>query len=310
MIKPKPMRAIEARQIPILDYLEREGIKPAHVRQGGNVLWYSSPLRAGDSDPSFKVDTQKNLWFDHGIDRGGNVLDLVCELRNITVRDALRLLEEKELYRGVYLPGSNPALFPGKNERQLASEKEKRNEGTAKNSGAFEVLKVGEVRHPALIEYLQSREINLEIARQYLKEVHFKPVGQAKQFFALGWPCGRGYDVRNKLFKGFVGTGKTISTVNLQEGNGIYIFEGWMDFLSFLAHHDSTDYKGTSLILHSTALRKRAIELIKTNKTKRITLFLDNDDAGRDTAEFFKSELPDLKVFDRAIQYGDRKSVV
>ena len=82
-----------------------------------------------------------------------------------------------------------------------------------------------------------------------------------------------------------------------------------MDFLSFLSHHDSTDYKGTSLILHSTALRKRAIELIKDNKTKRITLFLDNDEAGRDTAEFFKNELPDLKVFDRAIQYGAFKDL-
>ncbi len=119
------MRAIEARQIPINDYLEREGIKPAHVRQGGNVLWYSSPLRAGDSDPSFKVDTQKNLWFDHGMSRGGNVIDLVCELRNMTVRDALRLLEETGLYRGVVVPGSNPALFSGQNKRQFAGEKKK-----------------------------------------------------------------------------------------------------------------------------------------------------------------------------------------
>ena len=274
------------------------------------MLWYSSPLRAGDSDPSFKVDTQKNLWFDHGMARGGNVIDLVCELRNMTVRDALRLLEETGLYRGVHLPGSNPALFPAKNERQFAGEKEKNSgERQAENTRAFEVLKVGDIKHPALIEYLQSRSIDLDIARQYLKEVYFKPADQLRQFFALGWPCGKGYDVRNKLFKGFVGTGKDISTVNLQEGNGIYIFEGWMDFLSFLSHHDSTDYKGTSLILHSTALRKRAIELIKTNKTKRITLFLDNDEAGRDTAEFFKSELPDLKVFDRAIQYGAFKDL-
>ncbi len=88
------MRAIEARQIPIPQYLESEGIKPAHVRQGGNVLWYSSPLRAGDSNPSFKVDTQKNLWFDNGMARGGNVIDLVCEPSNMTVRDALQLLEQ------------------------------------------------------------------------------------------------------------------------------------------------------------------------------------------------------------------------
>ena len=80
-------------------------------------------------------------------------------------------------------------------------------------------------------------------------------------------------------------------------------------FLSFLSYHNSTDYKGTSLILHSTALRKRAVEFIKAYKTERITLLLDNDKARRDTAEFFTSELNELKIFDRDIQYGAFKDL-
>ena len=183
------MRAIEARKIPITEYLAQEGIQPMRSRRDGGELWYSSPLREGDSDPSFKVDTTKNLWFDFGLAKGGNVIDLVCALRNTTVSDALRLLEETGLYRGVHLPGENPTLFNEKTEMtpNLACAGEKENWLSQKSVGAskFEIVKVIDLKHPALIEYLQSRHIRLELARQYLKEVHFRPNGQNKSFFAL-----------------------------------------------------------------------------------------------------------------------------
>ena len=86
------MRASQARTISIDRYLECQGIKPDRVRQAGRELWYQSPIRSGDNDPSFKVDTVKNLWFDHGIAKGGNVIDLVCELQNVTVKEALAIL--------------------------------------------------------------------------------------------------------------------------------------------------------------------------------------------------------------------------
>jgi len=63
------MRAKEAKKISISEYLQREGYKPLKARLSGRELWFSSPLRAGDSNPSFKVDTQFNLWFDHGLAR-------------------------------------------------------------------------------------------------------------------------------------------------------------------------------------------------------------------------------------------------
>ena len=296
------MRAIEARKIPISEYLTQEGIQPMRSRRDGGELWYSSPLREGDSDPSFKVDTTKNLWFDFGLAKGGNVIDLVCTLRNTTVSDALRLLEETGLYRGSFLLGNNPVLFQAKTRLQTAGQKEK-------EVGKFEIKKVIDLTHPALIEYLQARHIDLDLARQYLREVHFKPVGSFKSFFALGWKCGDGYDVRNRHFKGFVGIGKDISTINLREGEAIYIFEGWMDFLSYLTLHDLKNFKNAGLILHSTALRKRAVELIKDNRIKRANLFLDNDQAGLDAVEYFKNALPDIQIFDRSHLYKPAKDL-
>jgi len=65
------MNIAQAKCIPITRYLERRGLQPAKTRQGRRELWYHASIRDGDENPSFKVDTTKNLWFDHGAARGG-----------------------------------------------------------------------------------------------------------------------------------------------------------------------------------------------------------------------------------------------
>ncbi len=92
------MNIAQAKSIPLEQYLECQGHRPEHARQGGRELWYRSPIRAGDDTPSFKVDTQKNIWFDHGVATGGTIIDLVTELCACNVRDALRHLEGTGLY--------------------------------------------------------------------------------------------------------------------------------------------------------------------------------------------------------------------
>ena len=56
------MNIQEAKQIRIADYLQKLGYTP--VKQQGNSLWYKSPLRE-EIDASFKVNTDRNLWFDY-----------------------------------------------------------------------------------------------------------------------------------------------------------------------------------------------------------------------------------------------------
>ena len=55
---------------------ERNGIHP--TKQKGNALWHSAPYRT-ERTPSFKVDTNKNVWFDFGIGKGGDIFDLAGE---------------------------------------------------------------------------------------------------------------------------------------------------------------------------------------------------------------------------------------
>ena len=65
---------------------------------------YRSPLRA-DSNASFSVSLDKNLWYDFGTSQGGNVIDLAILLNgNCSVRAALLWLEDQNRAIGTESP--------------------------------------------------------------------------------------------------------------------------------------------------------------------------------------------------------------
>ena len=66
----------QMRAIPIADFLSAMGIQPQ--KQKGGILWYNAPYRT-ERTPSFKVDTNKNVWFDFGVGKGGDIFDLAGE---------------------------------------------------------------------------------------------------------------------------------------------------------------------------------------------------------------------------------------
>lgn len=286
------MRADQARHIPIPDYLERCGIKPARVTRQGRELWYSSPIRDGDSDPSFKVDTLKNLWFDHGIARGGNVIDLVVEMRRVTVKEALAIL-------GSGYAGSIPAREPLP--KIVAGEKE--------NETSLELINERDIEHSALVQYLDARCIGMAVARRWLRELRYRRHGDTKQFFALGFKCGGGYDARSPVFKGFVGKGKTISTINFADKGTVAVFEGVYDYLSWLAMRELVEPDCGVVILHSISLRERAMRAINEHGFGRVLLYLDHDRGGRETTDYFQRELGHRNVVDRASTYQDFKDL-
>ena len=295
----QPMRADQARQIPIVIYLERAGITPAKVTRGGRELWYSSPLREGDKTPSFKVDTDKNLWFDHGMARGGNVIDLVIEMRRVTVKEALAILESG--FAGT-VPAATRSLL--QNGGAPAGEKEKE-----LTDRSFTVVNTREVEHPALIQYLDARCISKAISSRYLKEVRFKPAATLKQYFAIGFPSGQGFDARSPVFKGFIGKGKDITTINFADKGTVAVFEGPFDFLSWLCLRDLVEPDCGVIILHSAALRRRGLTAITDHGFGRVALYMDRDAAGRDATAFLQRELGNRNVVDRSALYDGFKDL-
>lgn len=320
-----PMRAKEAREISISEYLGYAGIKPAKQRLSGRELWYSSPIRNGDSHPSFKVDTVKNLWFDFGLKRGGNVVDLVCELTNSTVAQALAILEKSGANRSPVYPRSKPSSLPAQNSKPLALQAalfssddpllssteslpkttidEQTRFAGEKEKSAFEILGVSSIKNRALIAYLKARNIDLNIAHTYLKEVHFKPMGKAKAYFALGFPSGDGFEVRSKVFKGFVGTHKDLATLNLANNKSLSIFEGFMDFLAFLSYYKLKNFQNSVIILNSINLRDHALKIVDQFQFSKVYLFLDNDKAGNETKQFFLENIKNTPVSDKSVLY-------
>lgn len=62
--------------MPLADFLARLGHEP--VRRSGNELWYIAPYR-GERTPSFRVNVAKQLWYDFGLGKGGDIFTLAGE---------------------------------------------------------------------------------------------------------------------------------------------------------------------------------------------------------------------------------------
>lgn len=259
-----------AKQIPISDYLHSLGYSP--IKQQGNSLWYKSPFRE-EKEPSFKVNTDLNLWFDFGLGRGGNILSLAKELCST---DSLPYLLEKIASQS---PHIRPVDFSFRHQRSEPS---------------FQHLEVRELSHPALLRYLQGREINVALAKIECKELHFTNNGNP--FFAIGFPnIDGGYEVRNSFFKGCIAP-KSITHIR-QQGepkDTCFVFEGFMDYLSFLTIRvekspnmpclDGQDY----LILNSTSKVNKAIDAL--GGYEHIHCMLDNDGAGWKATNAIRNE--------------------
>ena len=69
----------EIKQVPIVDFLYILGIEPVKHKASG--LWYHAPYR-NDRNPSLRVSTDKNVWYDYGITRCGDIFNLAGEFIN------------------------------------------------------------------------------------------------------------------------------------------------------------------------------------------------------------------------------------
>lgn len=262
------MNIKEIKQIKLQDFLASMGCKP--VKQYGVNLMYLSPLRT-EKHASFKVNTEINQWYDFGIGRGGNIIDLAELLYNSS--DVSYLIRQIERNTPSSVSVSLPTAKPI----------------TPQNS--FEHLQVLPLIHPALIKYLEERCIDVETARTVCKELHFDTRG--KHYFGIGFPnIAGGYEIRNPFFKGCIAP-KGISHFYAEEPKKVcFVFEGFMDLLSFmtLRRKENDGLKRQDyLVLNSvTNIHKAAKRLSRYDS---VQCFLDNDEAGRNAYLQLSKEL-------------------
>lgn len=71
------MNMFDYKNIHITDFLAENGYQPT-AKKGVN-WWYLSPLH-NERTASFKVDVNKNVWYDFGLSKGGNIITLASLL--------------------------------------------------------------------------------------------------------------------------------------------------------------------------------------------------------------------------------------
>ena len=257
------MNIQEIKTIKLQDFLASLGYSP--TKQQGDNLWYLSPFRQ-ENHASFKVNTERNQWYDFGIGKGGNIIDL-AEL----------LYKSTDVSYLIHKIASDTPHCTSISSAAFADVKA----GLRPNS--FENLQLLPLAHPALIRYLDDRCIDMEVATSVCKELHYD--FNDKHYFGIGFPnIAGGYELRNPFFKGCIAP-KDISHFYADEPKkACFLFEGFMDFLSFLTLKRIENLQCTGLrqqdylILNSVTNIHKAIERLSCYDC--VQCFLDNDDAG------------------------------
>lgn len=270
------------RTIPLADFLARLGHEP--VRRSGNELWYLAPYR-GERTPSFRVNVAKQLWYDFGLGKGGDIFTLAGEfLQSDDFMAQARFIAEAV---DMTVAGwEKPTYLPKPTEP------------------VFEDVEVAPLLRSPLTEYLSERGIPYAIASRHCCRLNYGVRG--KRYFAVGFPnMAGGYEARSRFFKGCIPP-KSVSIIKSEDtpSNECLVFEGFMDFLS--AETLQVTGNADCLVLNSIANVKKAEELL--DGYGRIGCFLDRDEAGRRTLDALVGRYGE-RVTDRSSLYDSCKDL-
>lgn len=282
-----------ANEIDLVDYLQMLGHEPSKIKN--QDYWYLSPLR-NENTPSFKVNRKLKVWYDHGLGKGGNVVDFGIEYFRCTVSEFLRLLNGSTISFSISLSSKNNirqsfnlSLADGKKESLLDK---------------IVIADVRTLENKSLLDYLDKRGISQEIARYHCKEVDFC-LNNSKQT-AIGFKNNAGgYELRNEHFKGS-SSPKDITFIDSQ-AKSVAVFEGFFDYLSYeMMNQKSADLQTNFLILNSLSFFNKSMQLME--KHERVDLYLDRDMGGiKFTNEALQRD--SKKYTDQSVLYQEKKDL-
>jgi hypothetical protein len=242
----------DVNEMDIVDYLASQGIHPARPERNGKCL-YHSPIREGDSKPSFIVWRTSNTWYDFGSGKGTTLTDLGMELYHCTAHQFLEKMN-----------GPSEPLIP----------KAKLSKDEAESK--VQILEVGSFTHYGLIGYIRSRKIPMEVVQEYAVQARFKIYAEQ---VAIGFRNDKGgYELRNAYGKisslpkdsTFINNGSCILDVT----------EGQFDFYSRITMLTLQKQKLPNfLILNGTGFFDQKIPLMLQHDIVR--LFLDQGRGAR-----------------------------
>lgn len=267
------MNIEQANGIAMTEILRKIGCRP--VKEKVDDIWYLSPFR-NEKTASFKVNIRKNLWFDFGAGKGGDVVKFACEYL-LTGNDGQGI---SNALKWIYTLTPSPAVITPIKASDFV-----------KPAPVLELVRSYELQYRILTNFIESRGIPLELAQEFLKEVLVRNNKTGREFRAIGlYTEAEGFEIRTEDFKGCIGA-KSISFIRGTElpAPEIHIFEGMMDFLSAFAQHPKQHFEGDVIVLNSTSCLPQAFPYIRNyHNYRKLTTWLDNDATGLKATEFLK----------------------
>lgn len=301
------MNIEKTKKISIIDFLKKEGFSVSRV--SGDNYWYLSPLH-NEKTASFKVSKKGNIWYDYAKNDGGDIIRLAGLLHNMSnVSDILSYIEGLGLSQedNPSVSSSDAVSTPMDEEPNRDGKDEKGRDGRI-----YEVC-LSPLKTSSLISYFTTRQIDYEICKSYCKEVHYKI--RFKHYYGIAFPnISQGHEVRNPYFKGCIGR-KDISLIAYRSNerqDSCLVFEGFMDFLSYLTLQKRGDplFKMEQpcdlVILNSVGNVRRGMSYVEQYSS--IHCYLDNDEAGHEAVQFITETLGN-RVTDESWRYADYKDV-
>lgn len=157
------MNCAEANQLDVIEYLHELGYQAEKI--GNDDYWYLSPLRE-EKHASFKVNKKLNVWYDHGLGKGGKLLDFTMQYFHCNVSEALQKISSFHQQKG--------------HQNTVRTQPFQRNKTCLATEGktteiAIEILAAKQpVTDLFLCRYLSKRRIAKDISNGYCHEVIYR----------------------------------------------------------------------------------------------------------------------------------------
>ena len=246
-------------------------------------MWYRAPYR-NERTSSFRVNVAKQLWYDFGTGKGGDIFTLAGEflgsggfMEQVKFIAGISNMQIAEFDKPTYIP------------KQLEP--------------AFEGVEAVPLLRSPLTDYLAERGIPYGIASRYCCRLNYGVRG--KRYFTIGFPnVAGGFEIRSRFFKGCVPP-KDVSLVKMESSPAdvCCVFEGFMDFLSAATLGLETD---DCLVLNSVSNVEKAMKYL--DGYGRIDCYLDRDEAGRRTLAVLTKRYGE-RVYDHSALYDGCKDL-
>ena len=230
-----------AKDIPLIGLIKELGYE---ITSDGSYYSMLSPFR-GEKQGSLKISKKTpDSWRDFGNGKYGDVIDFVRELFSLNLNEAVEYLLSK---RNIPIPTY---------------------EKIDKGVNPIEIRSVEPLSHPKLIEYIISRNIGLNQAKSYLKQLTIvfpNRKNPTREHIVLGWKNNSGgYEMRNDFLK-VSNAPKDVTNIKgeSETENTVGVFEGWPDFLSCLTYYGQQQMPFNCIILNTLSYIEVLLPYIK-----------------------------------------------